>query len=191
VRQAPTSVLLSHYSIYIIVDPDTPTETEHPNYIEDTAASQIAAWVRSGGVLLLMANDKGNSEFEHLNRLARHFGIRFNEDSYHRVVGKDYDTGKFANLPAHPIFAGVKEIYMKEICSLGVEPPATPILTENGKVFIAVAQVGRGTVLAVGDPWLYNEYIDSRKLPPDFENKKAGEELFRWLLGLAKPGEDK
>ena len=35
---------------------------------------------------------------------------------------------------------------------------------------------------AIGDPWLYNEYMDTRKLPAEYENAKAGENLFRWLL---------
>ena len=185
-RTAPTLSSLSRYSVYIIVDPDTPAETERPNYIGDSAAAQIAEWVKAGGVLLLMGNDKGNSEFEHLNRLSERFGIRFNEDSYHRVVGNDFKTGRFADLPDHPIFFGVKQIYMKEICSLRVEKPAVPILTELGNVFMASRRFGRGLVVAVGDPWLYNEYVDSGKLPPEYENKKAGERLFTWLLQQAK-----
>jgi len=47
---------------------------------------------------------------------------------------------------------------------------------------MASSQYGKGFVFAVGDPWLYNEYIDNRKLPEGFENKKAAENLFEWLL---------
>ena len=184
---APTKDQLSHYSVYIIVDPDTPEETEHPNYTDDRAATAIAEWVDDGGVLVLMANDKGNSEFKHFNTLAGKFGIQFNEDSYHRVVGNNFDEGKFSSLPSHPIFSGVRQIYMKEICSLTLQQPATEILTENGRVFAASARYGKGLVFAVGDPWLYNEYIDNRKLPMDFENKKAAVALFKWLLEQAKP----
>ena len=183
----PTRHLLGQCSVYIIVDPDTPSETEHPNYISDAAVEIIAAWVKKGGVLVLMNNDKGNAEFEHLNRLAAKFGIHFNEDSYHRVVGNKFDTGKFSQLPDHPIFAGVGQIYMKEICSLTIAKPAVPILTEQGKVFMASARVGEGLVCAVGDPWLYNEYIDANKLPAVFENMKAAENFFRWLLKSASP----
>ncbi len=187
VRVAPTLSMLSRYRVYVIVDPDTPRETDQPNYIEDTSAARIAEWVKAGGVLLLMANDRGNAEFEHFNRLASRFGIRFNEDSYHRVVGRDFEKGKFSDLPSHPIFEGVHQIYMKDLCSLDVATPAVPVLTEDGKVFIAVATFGKGTVLAVGDPWLYNEYYDSRKLPSSFENQKAGERLFAWLLARSRP----
>lgn len=186
-HRSPTRDVLSRYGIYIIVDPDTPAETEHPNFIEDSAAEAIAQWVKGGGVLMLMGNDKGNAEFEHLNRLAVRFGIHFNEDSYHRVVGTDFDSGKSSHLPNHPIFAGVKQIYLKEICSLAIAKPAEPVLIENDKVFMAVARFGKGVVFAVGDPWLYNEYVDSQKLPDSYENLKAGRNLFRWLLEQAMP----
>jgi unsaturated rhamnogalacturonyl hydrolase len=54
-------------------------------------------------------------------------------------------------------------------------------------VIIAYARVGKGGVFAVGDPWLYNEYIEHRKLPAEYENDKAAENLFRWLLEQASP----
>jgi unsaturated rhamnogalacturonyl hydrolase len=34
----------------------------------------------------------------------------------------------------------------------------------------------------VGDPWLYNEYVDGRKLPAQLENYKAAEDLVRWVV---------
>ena len=74
---------------------------------------------------------------------------------------------------------------MKEICSLKIEKPAEPILTENELVLMASARVGNGLVFAVGDPWLYNEYMDTRRLPIDYENRKAGRNLFQWLLSNA------
>jgi len=39
-----------------------------------------------------------------------------------------------------------------------------------------------GNSVAVGDPWLYNEYVDGRKLPADFQNYQAAEDLVKWLL---------
>jgi unsaturated rhamnogalacturonyl hydrolase len=185
---APSADLLASSSVYIIVDPDTPGETEHPNFIGNEAIGAITGYVNAGGILVLLGNDKGNSEFEHLNNLAARFGIHFNEDSHHRVVGNDFDTGKFSHLPEHPIFSGVKQIYLKEICSFTIKKPAESILTQDGFVFMTSARVGRGMVFAVGDPWLYNEYIDSRRLPLDYENAKAGENLFRWLLDSAVAG---
>jgi lysophospholipase L1-like esterase len=185
--EAPTAETLSRASIYVIVDPDTPKETEHPNYVAPPAIDAIAGWVRSGGVLILMENDKGNAEFERFNQLAARFGIHFNEDSRNRVTGDAYDMGKFDTFPDHPLFKGVRQIYMKEISTLRVQEPATALLSDHGDVIIAFASVGKGAVLAVGDPWLYNEYITHRKLPAAFENDKAAENLFRWLLEKAQP----
>jgi unsaturated rhamnogalacturonyl hydrolase len=51
---------------------------------------------------------------------------------------------------------------------------------------MAVARFGKGTVFAVGDPWLYNEYTDGRKLPADFENFRAAKDLTMWLLDRTK-----
>lgn len=164
-RTAPTGDFLKTCSIYVLVDPDTPSETALPHSIEDSTAEAIARWVHEGGVLVLMGNDKGNCEFEHLNMLAGHFGIHFNEDSYHRVVGSEYGMGKFSYLPDHPIFSGVRQIYLKEICSLTLTKPAQTVLQEDGHVFMASSHFGKGLVFAVGDPWLYNEYVDGKKLP--------------------------
>ena len=142
--------------------------------------------MQSGGVLVLFGNDKNNMEFAHFNQLSERFGIHFNEDSYHRVVGKDFAMGTSDRLPAHPIFDRVRRIYLKEICSLRIHAPAEPVLTEDGLVLMATARIGEGTVFAVGDPWLYNEYIDNRKLPDGYDNWLAGQNLFRWLLGQVR-----
>jgi lysophospholipase L1-like esterase len=184
-QSAPTDSLLNRLSIYIIVDPDTQKETKNPNYMHEEYIAVIERWVKNGGVLVLMENDKGNAEFGYFNKLAERFGIHFNEDSYHRVTGTAYETGKNDNLPAHPIFENVKQIFMKEISSLRIEKSAEPILTENELILMAEAQAGKGHVFAVGDPWFYNEYMDTRRLPPEYENPKAGRNLFQWLLTQA------
>jgi len=185
-RYAPVITSLDKLSVYIIVDPDTPQENPHPNYIDDTSIKNIVRWVKSGGVLVLFANDKVNCEFKHLNRLAGNFGIHFNEDSRNDVTGKNYDMGKFDVLPNYPIFKDVKKIYMKEICTLKLSGNAKPILTNKGDIIMASSKLGKGFVFAVGDPWLYNEYIDNHKLPAGFENYKAAGNLFGWLLNMAK-----
>ena len=183
---AVTDKDLSRFGIFIIVDPDTPAETKSPHYIEPDETKALVEWVKAGGVLVLFANDRGNCEFTHLNSLAGEFGIRFNEDSRNDVVGQDYDMGKFDNLPPRPLFAGVGKIYLKEISTLSVVPPAEPVLTDSGQVIMACSSLGKGFVFAVGDPWLYNEYIDNTKLPAGFENLKAARNLFSWLLGKAR-----
>jgi lysophospholipase L1-like esterase len=185
--QAPTATSLCRASVYVIVDPDTPKETLFPNVVEPSAANAVVRWVKTGGVLLLLGNDRGNAEFEHWNRLAGRFGMRFNEESLARVVGKEFSTGTFDGLPDHPIFRGVRKVFLKEISSLTLHGTAAPVLIADGKVIMAAARVGKGLVFAVGDPWLYNEYMDARRLPPDYDNARAGENLFRWLLEQAAP----
>lgn len=185
--EAPTQGNLNRASIYVIVDPDTPLETERPNYVDSPAIEAIVHWVKAGGILVLMENDKGNAEFEHFNKLSEKFGIHFNEDSRNKVIGNAYEMGKFDVFPDHPLFKGVRQIYMKEISTLKIQDPATAIFSDKGDVIIAYAKVGKGGVFAVGDPWLYNEYIEHRKLPAEYENDKAAENLFRWLLEQASP----
>jgi unsaturated rhamnogalacturonyl hydrolase len=183
---APAAQDLARASIYMIVDPDTPSESVDPHYIDTSATKAIVEWVHAGGILLLFGNDKGNAEFQHFNMLAEQFGIHFNEDSRNRVQGRDFEMGAFANLPSHPIFGGVNRIYLKEISTLKLSGHAVPILTDKGDVIIGFSRYGKGAVVAVGDPWFYNEYYDNRKLPEEFENYKAAENLFRWLLQDAK-----
>ena len=47
---------------------------------------------------------------------------------------------------------------------------------------MAETKYGKGYVFAIGDPWIYNEYIDNDKLPVGFENHKAAENLTDLLL---------
>ena len=183
---APSKQALDSLSVYIIVDPDIPAENPNPNYISPNDAAVITNWVSAGGTLVLLANDSINCEFKHLNSLSEKFGIKFNEDCWNRVPGKNYDMAKFDNLPSHPLFKDVKKLYLKEISSLSLTKSAKPILSKDNKVFMASASYGKGFVFAVGDPWLYNEYIDNRKLPEDFTNYKAAQNLTEWLLSKIK-----
>ncbi|MEW5799909.1 MAG: glycoside hydrolase family 88 protein [Bacteroidota bacterium] len=185
-QSAPTHEMLSLYDIYIIVDPDTPKETAKPNYIQEDAANVIEQWVRRGGILVLMGNDKGNAEFEHFNKLAVRFGIRFNEDMHQDVVNNRYDSGRVTIFPEHPMFNGVHSVFIKQFSSLSVAPPANEVLKTRGAVVIAQATIGRGMVVAIGDPWFYNEYMDNRRVPPGYENATAAKSFARWLCAQAK-----
>ncbi|HEX8294006.1 MAG TPA: DUF4350 domain-containing protein [Pyrinomonadaceae bacterium] len=179
---APTSQNLKGSDVYIIVDPDTEKETESPNFVRPAHVKAIADWVKAGGVLVLLHNDVGNAEFEHFNTLAKEFGIQFNKDSKNRVQGNNFVEGQIKVPAGHPIFKTARTLYLKEVSTLALSKPASSVLEHNGDVVMAVAKHGRGTVFAVGDPWLYNEYVDGRKLPPEFENYKAAKDLARWLL---------
>ncbi|HEX7956086.1 MAG TPA: DUF4350 domain-containing protein, partial [Pyrinomonadaceae bacterium] len=180
--EAPTAQNLKGASVYIIVDPDTKEETEEPHFVEPPHVKAVADWVKSGGVLVLLGNDAGNAEFDHFNELARAFGIRFNKDSRNRVQGNNFAEGKISVPAGHEIFRTARELYLKEISTLTLSKPAEAALRHQGFDVIAVAKHGRGTVFAVGDPWLYNEYVDGRKLPPEFDNYEAARDLAKWLL---------
>lgn len=186
IKNAPTYDELSKLSVYIIVDPDTPKETKEPNYIDDKSIEEIIKWVNDGGVLVLMANDFGNCEFEHLNKLSEKFGIHFNDVSRNKLSGTEFYKGKFDKLPDHPIFENVNAVYLKEISTLKLSNNAKPILVDNSDVIMASSEFGKGFVFAVGDPWIYDEYFDNRKLPIEFENYKAARNLFSWLLSKSK-----
>jgi unsaturated rhamnogalacturonyl hydrolase len=100
----------------------------------------------------------------------------------HPVMNNQYEMGAYTNLPGHPVFKDLKKIYMKEVASISLSGNARAVLAENGEAVMAEAAVGKGFVFAVGDPWIYNEYIDHDRLPPDFENRKAAENLTEYLL---------
>ncbi len=183
---APTAANLKAANIYIIVDPDTEKETEKPNFIGPADIKAIAGWVKGGGVLVLMGNDFGNCEFDHFNELAKTFGIEFNRDSVNHVINNNYVEGIVRVTEPNPIFTNARQLYLKEISTFKLTGPAKPLLTHNGATIMATAKFGKGTVFAVGDPWLYNEYTDGRKLPADYQNYQAAKDLTFWLIGQTK-----
>lgn len=183
---APTAQNLKNASVYIIVDPDTEKETEKPNYISATDTRNIADWVKKGGVLVMLGNDFGNAEFDHWNALAKQFGVEFNKDSKNRVINDQYEQGR-VNVPeGNLIFKNARQLYLKEISTLTLTGKAQSILELNGDKIMAVVKYGKGTVFALGDPWLYNEYVDGRKMNGLFQNHQAARELSAWLLSQAK-----
>jgi unsaturated rhamnogalacturonyl hydrolase len=185
-EQAPTAANLKKASVYIIVDPDGIKDTKKPNYMDDRSASAIANWVKQGGVLLLMANDTANCDLQYFNKLSEKFGIRFSDRSRNMVKNNEFETGAIYNKSANAVLKQTKKMYLKEISIMEIKAPATPVITQDGDVIFATAKYGKGTVFAVGDPWLYNEYLDGRKLPVEYENFSAANELVKWLLGNAK-----
>jgi unsaturated rhamnogalacturonyl hydrolase len=185
-ESAPTKNNLKGADVYIIVDPDTEKETSRPNYIDETSAKNIADWVKEGGVLILMTNDKGNADLEHTNILASKFGVKFNEDNYNLVLNDQFEQGSVMIPAGNTVFKTAKRVYIKELSTLQVTPPAKTILTKEGKNIIAVAKYGKGSVFIIGDPWLYNEYTDGRKLTPDFDNYKAMRDLAKWAVDQSK-----
>ena len=172
IRQQITRSALAGVRVFIIVDPDTPAETTDPQYIMPEEIAVIEEWVRAGGRLVLLGNDKGNAEFEHFNQLARKFGIEFLEETYPKVQGKGILIAKGDT----EIFDGAPEVYLVEVAPLKVSADVKVLLADHGTPIMALAEAGKGQVFALGDPWIYNEYID-------FKNNRAiAANLFRSLL---------
>ncbi len=182
VPTAPTPESLKGLNVYIIVDPDTPKETAKPNYVEPQHIKAITDWVRAGGTLVLMANDSVNCELPHFNQLAAQFGVQFTNAQGNPVQGTKWEQGSIKIPAGNPVFSQTKEIYVKEYAPLQMKAPAETLVSHAGGTVMATAKLGRGKVFIIGDPWLYNEYTDGRRIPVDYENFEAGKELAKWLV---------
>lgn len=181
-KQAPNADNLKKASVYIIVDADTEKETATPNYMTAAYANHIANWVKAGGVLVVLGNNSVNAEQDKINLLTQKFGIKFNGDDQLMVKGNNYDQGKVDIDAGNPIFKKARNVYIKEISSLTVKAPARTVLKTDSFDVIATAKHGKGTVFVLGDPWIYNEYVDGRKLPEVYENYQAATDWVKWLL---------
>ncbi|MBC7652061.1 MAG: glycoside hydrolase family 88 protein [Deinococcales bacterium] len=185
--QAPTTTNLKKSDIYLIVDADGINDNPKANFVTEKDAQVVYNWVKAGGVLIILHNDKPNADFEYFNTVTEKFGIHFNDDSRNKVTALQYDMGAlYFTSPTQPIFKTAKKVYLKELSTLKLTAPATSVYTNNGDIIMAVSKVGKGTVFAVGDPWMYNEYTDGRKLPADFDNFKAANDLARWAIQQSK-----
>ena len=179
---APTAANLKGTAVYIIVDADHKKDNPNPNYVSSKDVTVISNWVKAGGTLLVMANDSNNCDLSHLNLLAGSFGIKFTDKSINMVKNDTYPQGEVLPGAANSVFKTTKKMFLKELSVLGIKAPAMTNAVKEGDVIIATAKYGKGKVLMVGDPWLYNEYVDGRKLPAEYENYKAAEDLVKWLL---------
>ncbi|MGO9794981.1 MAG: glycoside hydrolase family 88 protein [Terracidiphilus sp.] len=178
----PTLANLGNSQVYLIVSPDNADKNPHPHYANAKDATQIADWVRAGGVLMIMENDTSYADLDHFNVVSEKFGIHFNSVLRKHVIGANWEQGKILIDGKGPIFHHPHTIFVKDVCTISVSGPAHAVLTEGPDIFMATAKYGKGTVYAMVDPWLYNEYTDGRKLPSTYDNFAAGNELVRWVL---------
>jgi unsaturated rhamnogalacturonyl hydrolase len=181
----PTLADLKKAQIYVIVSPDTPAKNPDPHYIDKPSGDAIEAWVKAGGVLLLFSNDRDNTEFEHFNTLADRFGMHFNPVLSHHVVEPEHGPGEVTIPHGTGIFGDGFKAYMKDTSTITVSGPAKAIVTDKGDIMIAVSHVGNGVVLGVVDPWIYNEYVDGRKMR-EYDGFEAAEDLAGWAVRQAK-----
>jgi unsaturated rhamnogalacturonyl hydrolase len=166
VHTAITAEALAPLTIFIMDDPDKGAKAK---LVQPAEVDALEAWVKGGGILLLMNDSGGWCEQTAFNTAARRFGITFNNDT--AKTGTDY-----APVGDSPLFAGVQKIHIVNQCTLTFADPATPVLTLDKQVLVATATVGKGLVFAVGDPWFYNEYLTTA------DNKLCATNLFTWLL---------
>ena len=97
--------------------------------------------------------------------------------------GDPHDNGTIPVAAGGPIFQSAHTFFLKDTTDLALSGNAKSLLTYKGVNVLATAKYGKGTVFAVVDPWLYNEYTDGRKLPySEFDNYAGGWEVVRWLL---------
>ncbi len=186
-NEAPNTTNLKNASVYFLIDPDWPKENKTPNYIEPKHIDALYNYVKNGGILVMMANDSNNVEFRNYNLLAKKFGIQWNENMRHDVIDNQFEQGAIVINPGNPVFRTAKKVFIKQLCTQDIKRPAISIYSEHGEVLMSVSKVGKGVVFAVGDPWFYNEYVDGRKLPAEYQNYAAAEDLVKWLFHPKHP----
>jgi unsaturated rhamnogalacturonyl hydrolase len=178
---APTNKSLKEADIFIIADPDNAKEATNPNYMTAEYAATIATWVKKGGVLVMLTNDSANTDLSHFNLLANKFGMHFTDKVRNSVI-KDISVGKIMVPTPHDIFKTAKTLYLKGISTIEVQSPAKMEVEDKGDIIMASAKYGKGTVFAIGDPWIYNEYIVNYRLNDTFQNGIAAIEFTDWLI---------
>ncbi|MCB0647694.1 MAG: glycoside hydrolase family 88 protein [Saprospiraceae bacterium] len=179
---APKPTDLDKANVYIIVDPDHVKDNPKPNYIGQEDITVITEWVRKGGNLLLMTNDTTNSDALHVNELAKQFGITFTMKNINFVKNDNYPDGAVFTTAGNGIFKENQKLFVKELVTLKTKKGVKKIAVAGKDIVMASANFGMGKVFVIGDPWIYNEYLNGRKLPSDYENFDAATALAHWLL---------
>ena len=180
--KAPTTENLKNTNVYIIIDADNIKDNPKPNFMNEQDANTIALWVKQGGVLLVMANDSANTDLVHMNILFQKFGVRATNNSVNMVKGDNYEMGNVFAVKGNGVFSESIKMHLKEVSALEVKAPATVVATNGDVPVMAKVNYGKGKVMIVGDPWLYNEYLDGRKLPKQYQNFQAAQQLVNWLM---------
>ena len=187
-KTVPAAADLKKAQIYVIASPDIPVRNPAPNYMDKASGDAIQAWVKAGGVLILMENDVTNSEFDHFNTLSERFGIHFNPVIRNKVDGDKWEMGTVMIPEGTGVFEHPHKAYLKEICTIRVSGPAKAVVTDQGDVLMAVSKYGKGMVFAVVDPWVYNEYVDRRnRLPVEYDGFAAAIDLAGWAVRQVPP----
>lgn len=183
-NEAPTEALLKDHDVYIIVDPDHEKDNPTPNYMDSVSAKAITDWVGKGGSLLVLTNDSENCDLHYINILMDNFGIHFKDTT---ILQLEIPTAeKPENVyPLAGMIPGADKMYMRGTCSIVCNRPARPLVwTPDRDVVIAESHYGEGRVIAVADPWIYNEYIYHTLLPENYNNASPAEWVVKRLLDI-------
>ncbi|MFZ1938390.1 MAG: glycoside hydrolase family 88 protein [Terracidiphilus sp.] len=178
----PTLADLKDADVYIIASPDNIDKNPKAHFATRGDAEEIAEFVESGGVLVIMENDTSFADLDHFNAVSDTFGIHFNSVLRKHVVGSNWEQGRIDIDGKGPIFHHPHTIYVKDVSTITISGKARSVIEEGDDIYVATAKYGKGTVVAMTDPWLYNEYTDGRKLPAMYDNYAAGKEFVRWIL---------
>jgi len=161
---------ISNYSIVLLPVPFLP--------YSDSEIQALVSFVNAGGKLIMQGDSySGDPTNTNLNNLsnALHAGITFNMDivlDYTNNFGGSnqfpfYQWPLISNFVSHPTTAGVNTIVLFSSCSLSAQTPAIPIayasssaytsasLSRGNIIVAAVAEIGRGKVIAIGDASLF------------------------------------
>lgn len=191
INSKPDSKNLKDCNVYIIVDPDNEKDCATPNKMDEGAAVDILSWVENGGRLLVMLNDKENCELSAMNILLNKVGIHANEvsvltnDLLNRPDSKpvSYDNFALSKFAKHPVFKDARQTIMRGTCTFTLTGNAKQMLTtDEGECVMAEAQYGKGKVIVVADPWIYNEYIGHLLLSDDYNNEDIARNLVNYLV---------
>jgi unsaturated rhamnogalacturonyl hydrolase len=180
---APSLPNLKNTDLYIIVDPDGHKDSKTPNYVKASHIQAITNYVQNGGSLLLMLNDTTNAEYIHVNKLTKAFGVEITGKNINFVKNDNYPEGDVMIAAGSEIFKSDYKLFVKELVTLKPMNPEVKIDAKVGDDAVIVSRkFGKGKVVIVGDPWIYNEYVNGRKLPVEYQNLQASFDLIDWLL---------
>ncbi len=177
-QSLPKEQLLKRLSIYIIINQSKHKSDESDSEIKK-AIINVTSWVKKGGILIMM-EDEGKPGCAYFNKLAKNFGIEFIRKE---VRANDIpQLKKYKNLSLQKIFNNLVQLNVKDVSTLKIKKSHQSILDDNGFTVMASLKMGKGMVLAIGNCWLMNKYLDLLHLSAENENIKAARNLFEWLL---------
>jgi unsaturated rhamnogalacturonyl hydrolase len=126
-------------------------------------------------------NDTTHSGFSLFGRIFHDHGTATPILSHH-VIGDQHDMGRIPVAGGGPLFKHPHVFFMKDTCTISVKSPAVSLLQDRDDILMATEKYGKGTVFAVADPRVYNEYTDGHNLPAEYDNLAGAGELVTWLL---------